>query len=1443
MGVPAFFRWLSRKYVSIIVDAVEQRRREIDGVKIPIDATQPNENYQEFDNLYLDMNGIIHPCTHPEDRPAPKTEEEMFILIFEYIDRLFSIVRPRKVLYMAIDGVAPRAKMNQQRSRRFRAAQEAAEKRELIDNVRKRLEAEGIPLPPPRKEEEHFDSNCITPGTPFMARLSVALRYFVHKRISSEPAWQNIQVILSDANVPGEGEHKIMDFVRRQRASPSHDPNTVHCLCGADADLIMLGLATHEANFNIIREEFLPNQPRSCELCGQYGHEVEHCEGLARAEAGPDQADPLKKEKSFIFIRLPVLREYLERELFMPNLPFPFELERAIDDWVMMCFFVGNDFLPHLPSLEIRENAIDRLVKLYKEMVYQAGGWLTENGVVNIGRVKTIMGRLGEVEDEIFKQRQMKELRYKETQRQRKQQARNAKAKIMPYNASLIAPTPLGQQKKMSGEQMRKLAAGDRMQFAKMADTASSQKLQSLLTPVHRQSQTEGDRKRKLAQNSPSQSPNGAPPAKTFKDGGEGDISSGYAESTEKRTIKIETPSGKPVSLAKGAVEALANDSDEEEAHDEIRLWESGWKDRYYQAKFNVSETDLEFRKKVSCAYVEGLCWVLRYYYQGCASWKWFFPYHYAPFASDFELIGDFEPDFNTPTRPFNPLEQLMGVFPAASRAHIPEGWRWLMTDSNSPIIDFYPENFEIDLNGKKYAWQGVALLPFVEEKPRNTTGPDRLFIGAKHTLFSLVHEVHSEGSRLKQEEETKATPATEMESVEAADGEGNGETKQQIDETIVDKSENGTSSITGVEEKKWVHIDAVKAYGMSGQISHDVDALEYGETHRSLFRNSLEFGDINKNACVMVEFLDPQFPLHFIFKANRLDGIKELPRVLKPQDWDHRRPFQPQIGFSRDIPRANLSMTGHRTLNHHINDNRRSCPASLFAVQTTPPPTQTLPWHISPSAQQQQRHSGYTHHNAPQQWQQQSMYFNSTAQQQQLPVPLFSFGQMAMPPPPPPPMPPPQNWINHPPPQMHPHAVPTQPAKVANQKKSKRRKPEAITMGTRKRMGMFDHAKYSKPVLRSITEPVQKAVNRDINKLLDYGAAAVRFRRPEEKQPQQKRKLREMMSDVSVVEDSFDEQEDEVDRQRRKKFCPEIELNKRTKTFQPPVILASSFRPPERPMGLGRDPTFIAVRDALLKACPVKDSENAAPGMDAEERIAMLLNPGAQQRTPIQIQQRSHLPESQPVKSAFPTKCPLDRIADRLMDSFPSITLKNNEPQTLVDATFTMAKRALLAAQERQAMNGGAVTDGECSGIAPSLDLNPFKSLKDQTVCLFHTSEGEKDFYHDRSREVSTLDESPTADIVDDFLFHCASQLTSTKSTQRTSIPRIFDDGNPQTLCDFFESVSGVDQSGVSGSTEFDPHISYNAESQAFFDFFGSASRADQSGVSGSLDFNSFLK
>lgn len=333
MGVPAFFRWLTKKYASVVVPCKEDKARvdPTTGDKIPVDTTQPNPNGVEFDNLYLDMNGIIHPCTHPEDRPAPKNEEEMMLIIFEFIDRLFAIVRPRKLLYMAIDGVAPRAKMNQQRSRRFRAAKESTEKSSEIKRLREQIIANGGRLPPEALASDKFDSNCITPGTPFMHKLAACLRYYVHERLNNDPGWKDLTVILSDANVPGEGEHKIMDFIRRQRANPDHDPNTHHVLCGADADLIMLALATHEPHFTIIREEFKPDKPRPCEICNQYGHDTKECTGEQREKRGAHDEMAgntyTPSEQQYIFLRVSTLREYLEKELYVPNLSFPFDIE------------------------------------------------------------------------------------------------------------------------------------------------------------------------------------------------------------------------------------------------------------------------------------------------------------------------------------------------------------------------------------------------------------------------------------------------------------------------------------------------------------------------------------------------------------------------------------------------------------------------------------------------------------------------------------------------------------------------------------------------------------------------------------------------------------------------------------------------------------------------------------------------------------------------------------------------------------------------------------------------------------------------------------------------------------------------------------------------------------------------------------------------------------
>merc|ERR1719491_788833 len=156
---------------------------------------------------------------------------------------------------------------------------------------------------------------------------------------------------------------------------------------------------------------------------------------------------------------------------------------------------------------------------------------------------------------------------------------------------------------------------------------------------------------------------------------------------------------------------------------DTVRLGEGPhWKQRYYFEKFKCQQDDLvDFLQRIRKAYIEGLCWVLVYYYQGCQSWTWFYPYHYAPFASD--LIGCStlkcgDINYFQMGTGFMPFQQLMSVLPppSAREAGIPAPMLELMLQPFSPIIDFYPVDFGLDLNGKRFTHQAVILLPFIDE-------------------------------------------------------------------------------------------------------------------------------------------------------------------------------------------------------------------------------------------------------------------------------------------------------------------------------------------------------------------------------------------------------------------------------------------------------------------------------------------------------------------------------------------------------------------------------------------------------------------------------------------------------------------------------------------------------------------------------------------------------
>ena len=683
MGVPAFFRWLTLRYPKIVIEAREELELGFNLNEIIMNNIGIDERMPSIDNLYFDMNGIIHPCAHPEDRDAPSSLAEMFNSIFDYCDKLIRIIKPKKLIYMAIDGVAPRAKMNQQRSRRFRAAMDAQQKERISSKIEDEWRNKGLPsdfLNSKNEEKFKFDSNCITPGTEFLDQCSIAVRTYIKSRLNNDPLWKDLNVIFSDASVPGEGEHKILDFIRTQRTYDSYDPNTYHCIYGADADLIMLSLIMHEPHFCVIRESLNDKYYLVCQHCGRHGHGSEECDSVTgkfnRSKATKDEIADYNREKineiEFSLLKVGILREYLELE-FKELIELGYDFERIIDDFVFLCFLVGNDFLPNLPSLKIREGAIDALIYLYKKKLPEMKNYLTNgSGKLNLNECEQLFKILSLIEDKFFK-KEIESRVADENFRKNNPVLFGKKQKPKILDAFRSIPTIGGENK--NNKEKYKLKKNDRGNNDEIDLTDI---IGNIIT-------IEKDERLKQDFNLEELKRHGADKMKQI-------IKEEIYEENNKKV---------------------------NEYVDEIKLGQKDWKDRYYRQKFHVSPSvnDKAFndlKQKIKKYYIEGLCWVFEYYYNGCVSWSWFYPFHYAPFASDLINLNELKINFEL-SRPFYAFEQLLSVLPPYSADALPPCFRNLMRDPLSPIADFYPSNIKLDINNQPYAWMGVNLLPFID--------------------------------------------------------------------------------------------------------------------------------------------------------------------------------------------------------------------------------------------------------------------------------------------------------------------------------------------------------------------------------------------------------------------------------------------------------------------------------------------------------------------------------------------------------------------------------------------------------------------------------------------------------------------------------------------------------------------------------------------------------
>ena len=261
MGIPVYFKTLINEYQDDIL------------------ITEKIDNVEA---LFLDLNCLIHPCCRGE------TDEAIMIKkVLDGITNLIEYSGVQRLVYIAVDGVAPMGKMKQQRMRRYKSV----------------LEKKG-----------QWDTNAISPGTYFMNKLNDSLDKYGHK---------NLEIIKDISSKRGEGEHKILHYLKNNKIE-----NKI-VIYGLDADLIMLSLVSRVTNIYLLRERT------------EYNIE--------------------KTESEYIYLTIDSLKNKIM------NL-FDYRSDSIIDDYLVICFFLGNDFMNHLPSISLRYDGYQLLLDTYKRL-------------------------------------------------------------------------------------------------------------------------------------------------------------------------------------------------------------------------------------------------------------------------------------------------------------------------------------------------------------------------------------------------------------------------------------------------------------------------------------------------------------------------------------------------------------------------------------------------------------------------------------------------------------------------------------------------------------------------------------------------------------------------------------------------------------------------------------------------------------------------------------------------------------------------------------------------------------------------------------------------------------------------------------------------------------------------------------------------------------------
>jgi len=303
MGIKNFYTWYKTRFTDCI------------------SSSTPDS----FETLAIDMNGIFHSCAqdmfaygfHNNRRLSKKMMHVLFSTICETIDSIRHQINPTETLVLSVDGVAGLGKIMQQRQRRFRTSM--------------------------KQSTVGFDSNAFTPGTKLMDKLTKFIDFYIRNKMRDDQEWQRLRVVFSNEKAIGEGEHKIMKYIRRH-----NQPHKKTCIFGLDADLLLLGIMTPVHRIYIARRQL---------------------------------------DKHVEFIDVDMFRQELINMLIWEDDDGigTFQGIDAVHDFVLMTCLLGNDFLPAVPTLSINDGEFDNIIQLYKSHGRRHGHMTyTKNGEIRI---------------------------------------------------------------------------------------------------------------------------------------------------------------------------------------------------------------------------------------------------------------------------------------------------------------------------------------------------------------------------------------------------------------------------------------------------------------------------------------------------------------------------------------------------------------------------------------------------------------------------------------------------------------------------------------------------------------------------------------------------------------------------------------------------------------------------------------------------------------------------------------------------------------------------------------------------------------------------------------------------------------------------------------------------------------------------------------------------